>query len=251
VVAGSSPQAGAAVLACAGALAGGAGLVTLAAPRGAWPRLAALAPEVMVVPAGEGDVADAGALPAVAGFDAVVMGPGLGGGSPLPASLAAWLAAAWRAPVPSVADADAIAALDGPGLGVLTPHAGEAARRLGWTSAAVEADRWAAVRALARGYGVTLLKGPGTLVDDGEGVTVNPTGGPSLATGGSGDVLAGLVGALLARGLSPVMAARAAAWVHGAAGDGLAGREGVTASQLAAAVPDVVASLRASSGQSA
>lgn len=245
VVAGSARMAGAAVLACRGALAGGAGLVTLVAPRGAWVRLGALPPEVMVVTGGEGDRWD-GALPALDRYTAGVIGPGLGGGEALEgAALATVRELLAHDGRPWVVDADALV----PGLGaaagprVLTPHAGEAARLLGRRPEDVERDRFQAVAELTRRGAVALLKGRFTLVGDGRGpISVNPTGGPSLATGGTGDVLAGLLGALLARGVPAAEAARAAAWVHGAAGDGL--DEGALASDVAAAIPGVVAALR-------
>jgi NAD(P)H-hydrate repair Nnr-like enzyme with NAD(P)H-hydrate dehydratase domain len=102
---------------------------------------------------------------------------------------------------------------------VLTPHAGEAASLLGVTREAVEADRPAAARALSGGPCVAVLKGARTLVSDGERVVVTMTGGPGLATMGTGDVLAGVVGTLLAQGLAPLDAAALAAHLHGAAGD--------------------------------
>ncbi|TMQ12367.1 MAG: NAD(P)H-hydrate dehydratase [Deltaproteobacteria bacterium] len=133
---------------------------------------------------------------------------------------------------------------------VVTPHPGEASRLLGVTPAEIEADRIAAARALAaRTRAVVVLKGARTLVCDGAGdalCSINPTGGPALATGGSGDVLAGTIGALLAQGLSAVDAARAGAFVHGAAGDALAqshGDRGVVSSDLPEAIAAAIRSL--------
>ena len=231
VVAGSQAMAGAAVLACRGALAGGAGRVTLFTAKGALPRLAALPPEVMVRLSG-GEVLHE--LPQLDGFDAVVVGPGLGGGDALSDGLHAHLVAWWRdAPVATVFDADALVCT-GPSPAkharVLTPHPGEAGRLLGRSSREVQRDRYAAARSLAA-RGVVLLKGQYTLIDDGNFVAINPTGSPALATGGTGDVLAGLVGALLGRGVAAPVAAGTAAYVHGLAGDAV-GR-GATASQVA------------------
>ncbi len=251
VVAGSLAMAGAAVLTCRGALAAGAGLVTLAAPRSALPRLAALPPEVMVLAVDD----DAPELPSLDRFTALAAGPGLGGGGALAASWRTWLRARWGQGPPAVYDADALEAThDAPAADerVLTPHPGEAARLLGQSIGAVQADRFAAVRALAA-RGTALLKGPHTLVatpSTASGppseLTINPTGAPTLATGGSGDVLTGVIGALLARGVTAPRAARLGAWVHGTAGERLAERasEGWTAADVAAEIPVAVSALR-------
>ena len=152
------------------------------------------------------------------------------------------------ADVPVLVDADALALLaelgtdalaDRTAPTVLTPHAGEAARLLGVERDEVEAQRLDSVRRLADTFGATvLLKGTTTLVAEPGGSTVraNPTGTPALATAGSGDVLAGLVGGLLAAGLRPVDAASVGAYLHGTAGR-LAQRGGpVAAGDLLAAV---------------
>src|SRR5690606_939227 len=136
VVAGSTWMAGAAALVCRGALAAGAGLVTLLAPRGAHPRLAALPPEAMLLDGGPGDVLGASALAGLdAGrFDAVAAGPGLGGGVRLPSDTADALRRLWRGFEGAVVyDADALPCAEGEGRGprLVTPHAGEAARMLG------------------------------------------------------------------------------------------------------------------------
>jgi hydroxyethylthiazole kinase-like uncharacterized protein yjeF len=191
----------------------------------------------------------------IAGKAAVVIGPGLGTTPAAAARVAEVLAAG----VPAVLDADAlnllasdparIAAAAGPI--VITPHPGEAARLLGMTGAEIEADRIAAVRALAVKTGaVVVLKGARTLVCDGAAgdtlCSINPTGGPALATGGSGDVLAGAIGALLAQGLSAGDAARCGVYVHGAAGDALAeihGDRGVVSTDLPGAIASAIRSL--------
>lgn len=119
---------------------------------------------------------------------------------------------------------------------------------LGVDARAVQADRWGAAAALLQRSPTVLLKGRRTLIAEaGRPIVVNPTGGPVLATGGSGDVLAGVIGALLARGLPARDAARLGAWVHGDAGDRLARRrgEGWGASDIAAAVPEAIAGLTA------
>ena len=158
----------------------------------------------------------------------VVAGPGLG------TSRAAHdtLARALHAQVPVVLDADALnlIALE-PGLQqklarrdsatILTPHPLEAARLLGTSSAGVQADRVAAARELAQRFGaIVVLKGSGTVIARSNGhVAINTTGNPALATAGSGDVLAGICGALLAQGWPEWDAALGAVWLHGHAAD--------------------------------
>ncbi|MCB9681558.1 MAG: NAD(P)H-hydrate dehydratase [Alphaproteobacteria bacterium] len=253
VLAGSTAMAGAAVLACRGALAAGAGLVTLAVAEGVLPRLGALPPEVMVRVVGPGDRYD-GAPLALDGATAVAFGPGLGGGGPLAQHVVDTLQGLWHeAGLPMVADADGLVAAHGAGAAprVITPHPGEAARWLDRATVEVQADRFGAVRSLADRGDVALLKGPRTLVARaGVPVSINPTGDAVLATAGSGDVLTGVIGALLARGVSAWDAARLGAWVHGQAGERLAARrsQGWTASDVAAAVPDAVETLLDSSG---
>ncbi|QSX34327.1 NAD(P)H-hydrate dehydratase [Shewanella avicenniae] len=118
---------------------------------------------------------------------------------------------------------------------VLTPHPGEAARLLGCNIQAIEQDRFAAVRELQQRFGgVVLLKGAGTLICDGDTVYVAPVGNPGLASGGCGDVLSGIIGALIAQGLSLVSATVAAVVIHGEAADKAAeqGERGMLASDL-------------------
>ncbi len=233
IVAGSPGKRGAGRLAAAAALRGGAGLVTLA---GAGPGELAAADPIMTATCDE-----PGALRVLAaGKDAIVIGPGMLRGAAGEALVAAALALG----IPLVLDADAlnqigalarVATATAPV--ILTPHPGEAARLLGGTVASVEGDRLAAVRALASASGaVAVLKGARTLICDGAVVgpapgfvAVNPTGSPALASGGTGDVLAGLLGALLAQGLSARAAARVGVWVHGEAGARAGARVGIRA----------------------
>ncbi|HEX6518193.1 MAG TPA: NAD(P)H-hydrate dehydratase [Nocardioidaceae bacterium] len=149
--------------------------------------------------------------------------------------------------VPVVVDADGLAALDGPlpVPALLTPHAGELGRMLGVERDEVEARRLAHAREAARRFGcVVLLKGRHTLVAAPDGrVRVTTVGVPWLATAGSGDVLAGLCGALLAAGLDPFDAGAVGSWLHAAASTA-AGRGGpITALDLATAVPELCRSL--------
>jgi NAD(P)H-hydrate epimerase len=206
---------------------------------------------------GEGSAEDcwtAGSWAAVKGLlegaGAVVIGPGMGTADGAGFLLGKVLAAD-AAPVVLDADALNLFAAD-PGLAsaggrsrVLTPHPGEAARLLGTDSAAVQADRPGAAEALSRRFTSTVvLKGAGTLVaSPGEATCLLPVGNPGMATAGSGDVLAGVIGALLARGLGPAVAARTGVVLHGAAGDRAAhrrGEGGMVAGDLVAELPQVL-----------
>ncbi|WP_326598613.1 NAD(P)H-hydrate dehydratase [Streptomyces sp. NBC_01803] len=213
VAAGSARYPGAAVLAVGGALRGGAGAVRYVGQAPADTMVLARYPETLV----------SGGPPHKAGrVQAWVVGPGLGDGPEARAAVADVLAAG----VPVLVDADGLRLLDPeqvrarPAPTLLTPHAGEAAALLGTERRRVEESRLASVRALAERYGATvLLKGSTTLIaaPGGGPVRVNPTGTPWLATAGSGDVLSGLTGALLAAGLPPMDAASTAAYLHGEA----------------------------------
>ena len=160
-----------------------------------------------------------------------------------------------ESPVPVVADADAINAFEDRVAEireraadlVLTPHTGEFARLFGMPAADVPDDRVGFTRKAAADTGAVLvLKGPRTLVGlPGGEVRINPTGSPALATGGTGDVLAGMIAAYLARGLPPPDAATAAVFVHGLAGEVVGRRlgEGGTAPDVALAIPVAVLAL--------
>lgn len=258
VLAGSPGKTGAAHLSLTGALRGGAGLVTLAARAEVLPLALAGRPEAMslalagAAPLGRADLQVL--LAAAKGVDALVIGPGIPRGPETAELLAALLG---RAGVPAVLDADALNAFAEAGLPpgaedvpvVVTPHPGEMARLCGTSIAAVQADRLGIAQAKAREWKVTVvLKGARTVVADPEGPpAVIPTGNPGLATGGTGDVLAGLVGALLAGGLPPPAAGRVGAWVHGRAGDLAAarlGQRGLLAGDLGEAIGAVWAEWR-------
>jgi NAD(P)H-hydrate epimerase len=157
-----------------------------------------------------------------------------------------------------VLDADALNALaqlpDGaarlPGRSVLTPHPGELARLLGSSVAAIQAERLAAAREAAGRFGaVVVLKGAHTLVAaPGGAVALSPFANPLLATAGSGDVLAGMIGAYLGQGLEPFVAAALGVYVHGASGEALRsdfGDAGLLAGEIAGRVPSVARDLKA------
>jgi len=265
VIAGSRDMTGAAVLASTAAYRAGAGLVTLAAPAA----VIAVAQERLVeatflpLPETREGSVDASAWAPIEerlrAVDAVAIGPGLGR-HPSTADLVRRVVA--ESPVPVVLDADGLNAFAGDAgplaerasAAVLTPHAGEFARLTGLSTSEIAADRLGQVRKAAAAWRcVVLLKGPRTLVVDAPGTArVNPTGGPALATGGTGDVLTGTIAALAARGVAPFDAAAAGAFLHGAAGDLAAEMEGegTIASDVASLLPDAVASLpgRAGSG---
>ncbi|HKD17405.1 MAG TPA: NAD(P)H-hydrate dehydratase, partial [Thermoanaerobaculia bacterium] len=259
VVAGSRGKVGAAILAARGALRAGAGLVTVCCAESIQDVVVGALPEAMTfgLPESGGALAASGArslLRFVAGFDAAVVGPGLGTAPETVAFLERFLS---ESSLPVVADADALNAFAGRprffakrrSPTILTPHPGEAGRLLGMSASQIQKDRLASARSLARrGHAIAVLKGAHTLVaTDGGEVAVNPTGTPLLATAGSGDVLAGAVGALLAGGLSPRGAAVAGVWLHGAAAERLArrlGDAGLLAHETADALPEVRAALR-------
>ncbi|MFD9035092.1 NAD(P)H-hydrate dehydratase [Streptomyces sp. NPDC059567] len=227
VVAGSARYPGAAVLAVAGALRGGAGAVRYVGP--AADAVIARFPETLVH---SGPPAKAGRV------QAWVVGPGLGDGPGVADVLAS--------DVPVLVDADGLRELDASVVRgrtaptLLTPHAGEAAALLGVSRAEVESERLSAVRELAARYGATvLLKGSTTLVAEDSGpVRVNPTGTSWLATAGSGDVLSGLAGSLLAAGLRAMDAASVAAYLHGLAARRASAGAPIAAGDVAAALPD-------------
>ncbi len=251
VVAGSPGKAGAARLCAEAALRAGAGLVTLALPDGLDdPVLHEITPEIMVerVPsAPNGGFGAASIVPLLAlaeDKEAVAVGPGLGTGAETVEAVSALLRG-WSCP--AVVDADALNCLAlsdlgdlGSGPRVLTPHPGELKRLIGGQVLAQD-GRLAAARHLADRYSsAVVLKGAGSLVAEGPFLAaLNPTGNPGLATAGTGDVLTGIVAALLARGMPSFHAACAAVYWHGLAGDLAAeafGTPSLIAGDLAAAL---------------
>ncbi len=259
VVAGSPDKPGAAALCTGGALRGGAGLVTLAAPPAVHAAVVGLHPEAMVTTFDAGATGAEQALAGLAdGKRALVIGPGL---STTPAAGRLVRHAIESLTLPIVVDADALNHLAGgwpstsSGPRVLTPHPGEAARLLGSDTRAVQADRVGAARRLAAmTSAVVVLKGARTVVAAPDGtVTLNPTGNPGMGTGGTGDVLAGVIGALLGQGLAPLPAARLGVYVHGRAGDLAAaerGEVGLVAGDLLGFLPAALAILARGAGQS-
>jgi ADP-dependent NAD(P)H-hydrate dehydratase / NAD(P)H-hydrate epimerase len=237
VVAGSLGKTGAAALSATSALRSGAGLVTVATRAGVVESVLGHAPELMgwplehPGPLGRADLEPL--LAAAEGKDALVVGPGIPRGEETAALLGELLA---RVEVPVVLDADALNAIASDlgvlrrakGPVVLTPHPGEMSRLSGLPTKTLQKERVRVARDFARAHEVTLvLKGARTLVAHTDGtVYVNPTGNPGMATGGTGDVLSGLLGALLAQGLEVPAAVWTAVYAHGLAGDLGAARRG-------------------------
>lgn len=269
VVAGSNEYSGAALLAGMGAARSGAGLVCLAAPESLGVRLAGLMPEMtalMLEEEAPGLASPVGwrRLAAEArGFDAVVVGPGMGRNPSIQRRVRSFLAEIERKTVVDADGLNALAATAGwwrtlrhPM--VLTPHPGEFARLRSAGQDVTEADpdlaaddahRAEAASAAAVRWGqVVVLKGARTVVADPEGgVLRSDVATPALATAGSGDVLAGSIGAFLAAGSDPLAAAGCGVAVHGAAGllaEDRIGRAGVIARDIAALLPEAIEQLR-------
>ena len=240
---GSKGYTGAATLSALGALRSGAGLVYLGVPESVYAIEAVKVTEPVVFPLPEENgMFSAKALeqilPMLPNMDAVLIGPGIGRSAGTLAVVESILEA-FQGPV--VLDADGINVLDGhidilrgrTSPTILTPHDGEFHRFGGMLTE----DRVHSAGVIAAEYGiVVLLKGHRTVITDGENCYINTTGNPGMATGGSGDVLAGIITSLLGQGLPPLEAAACGAWLHGAAGDRakeIYGTHGMTASNIA------------------
>lgn len=252
VVAGSPGKTGAALLVARGAHRAGAGLVTVASTRAGQAALDAKVLETMTGVYADGDDADAGSYDRIARLaermKAVALGPGIPVGPGMKALVTRMVA---ELPVPMVVDADGLNLLGpegarlaaaAPAPRVFTPHPGEAARLAGAAIAEVQGDRLGHARRLAAASGaVVALKGARTIVARPDGVAhVDPTANPALGTAGSGDVLTGVVTALLGQGLGPVDAARLGVFAHGAAA-GVATRTLGARNLVAGDLPDAVA----------
>ena len=257
VLAGSPGMTGAATLVARGAMAAGAGLVTVGTSPRARPLVAPTVPEALTLDVADDDPDAAFDILAarLEGADALAVGPGLGHAEP---TVALVRRLAREVDLPLVLDADGLNAFRHEGdlladhaapLLVCTPHAQELGRLVGSSGHGVWARRFQLVPEKAEAWRATVVaKGPGSLVAAADGrVWVNPTGGPALATGGTGDVLTGMTAALVAQRPQPDSVA-AAVWLHGRAG-GLAGEgraaRSATALGVAAAVPRALALLDA------
>ena len=268
VIAGSLDYAGAALLVCRAAGRAGAGLVTLAVPESLQPLFAAKVTEATTMALPEDDVEEIDPEPALARIldhehDAIVLGPGLRPGLATTELVRQLLAAgAEEAPAPIVLDAEALRSMATLGdwwtgatrPSVLTPHPGEFGRLRAGAGidaaedgdlAADDAARARAAKDAATRWGtIVVLKGARTVIADPDGtIAVAPFENPALASGGTGDVLAGIIGALLAQGLDPSNAARVGVYLHGMAGDLVRERLG-DAGLLASDLPEVVPLVR-------
>jgi NAD(P)H-hydrate epimerase len=257
VLAGSDEMTGAALLTCRAAGRMGAGYVRLGTTERTKAAVAPRLPEVLTRSLGTGTLDESSwdrFKEDVERSDALALGPGLG---TEPGVWALVETALTQATVPLVLDADALNVLAGATSrvparagAVMTPHPGELGRLLGVDAARIQEDRVGSARRAAQELGcVVLLKGARTVVAQPSGeVVMNPTGGPALAAAGSGDVLTGVVGALLAAGLEPFDAAWAGAYIHGLAGEVAEegrGALGVLAGDVADLIPEAARRIQA------
>jgi NAD(P)H-hydrate epimerase len=253
IVGGSRGMSGAPSLAAQAAYRAGAGLVRVALPESIWDIVAGHCAEVMTTglpQTKDGTLALRAHKPlleAIEWADVVVLGPGMGQAKETQALIQKILPEISR---PLVLDADGLNAFSGNLAAlkrscktrprVLTPHPGEMSRLLGVKTSAIQSDRTAAASDCAEASGaVVLLKGSGTLVCDGASLYENKTGNPGMATGGTGDVLSGLIAALIGQDLSVFDAACLGAHLHGLAGDLAAKHLGVWSMQAG----DVISAL--------
>jgi hydroxyethylthiazole kinase-like uncharacterized protein yjeF len=268
-IAGSLDYAGAALLVCRSAGRAGAGLVTLAIPESLQPLFAAKVVEATTMALPEDDVEEVDPEPSIARIldhdhDAIVVGPGLRPGLATAELVRLLLAAPEEdpSPAPLVLDAEALRSMAtmtewwtaSMRPCVLTPHVGEFERLRAGAGIDTSADgdlgdddgarRVAALAAATAWHQVVVLKGAKTVIAEPDGtVTVAPFENPALASGGTGDVLSGIIGAMLAQGLAPGPAARLGVYLHGAAGETVRDRIG-DAGLLASDLPDAIPTVR-------
>jgi ADP-dependent NAD(P)H-hydrate dehydratase / NAD(P)H-hydrate epimerase len=249
LLAGSRGLSGAAVLAARGALRAGAGLVTAAIVASERQVITASLPEALTLSLPESPDGQLGPdaysllekYRAARGIDALAMGPGLSVRPPV-GDIVRSIVDDWT--LPMVLDADALNSRSADDLRgceevVITPHPGEMARLLKRSIAEVQAQRVQVAERAAKDWSVVcVLKGHQTVVTDGTQTFINTTGNPAMASGGMGDVLTGVIGALLAQGASPLNAACAGVFLHGLAADRAAVSDrGLLASDVADALP--------------
>lgn len=255
VLGGGRGMAGAPALAGASALRSGAGLVRVVCPVEVQPTVASYEPSYLTYPVNnddEGLICFEAGKQALQRFleraNVLALGPGLGQSDEL-RSLVRWVVE--QVELPTIIDADGLNALVSQSdllrrirrPVILTPHPGEFVRLTGQAMTEVQADRVGHATALAQmsSHLIVVLKGAGTVVTDGTRVYVNRTGNPGMATGGTGDVLTGVIAALVGQGLSPFEAAQLGVYVHGLAGDiarDQSGEIGLIAGDLVDSLPD-------------
>ncbi len=260
IIGGSVGKSGAVHLASLGALRSGAGLVTMAVPESINEIIEIKSTEAMSVPLTLTSSKQLGssALKEIEknlkGKDAVVIGPGIGNVDK--GFIEGVLIACRRKRIPVVIDADALNNLDGlaevlnecrKGLkAIITPHPGEAGRLLGVSSKVIQEDRSESSLKLSKSGAVTVLKGASSIIADGNEIAINPSGGPALASGGTGDVLSGMIASLIAQGKSCVDGAKLGVYLHGLSADELSKREGevgISATEIADNLPRTIKSL--------
>lgn len=253
VVAGSAGKTGAGVMACEAALKVGAGLVTMGLPKSLNWAMEARLTEVMTLPLPEGpeqslSMAAAGEiLEALEGKSGLVLGPGLSTKGQTPELVRELVR---KARVPMVIDADGLNGLAGhlgllehaPGIKILTPHPGEAARLLSMSTSQVQSDRIQASLELSRrSSSYVVLKGAGTILADPQGrLRLVPTGNPAMASGGMGDILTGIIAGLLVQDLQPFDAMSLGTYLHGLVADEWAAataKRGLVATDLLPLLP--------------
>jgi hydroxyethylthiazole kinase-like uncharacterized protein yjeF len=261
VLGGSPGKTGAAALVCSGAMRIGTGLVTLGIPASLNSILEAKLTEAMTAPlpdAGSGYLtvdAVEGIYQLLEGKTALALGPGISTELSVQEVIAKLTS---ETALPMVVDADGITALvsrsailkQAKGSVILTPHPGEMARLTGITTQEVQDDRISVAKSCAVSYNaIVVLKGNRTVIaTPDEEVYINPTGNPGMATGGTGDVLTGMIGGLLAQGLPPLEAAKWGVYVHGLAGDMAAQEIGeipLIASDIIDYLPDALTEVKA------
>ena len=250
IIGGSTGKTGAALLSARGALRSGCGLVSICTPPNLNVVYQTAIAEAMTVVVETDDILSSADVDLIksnlSDKNCIVMGPGIGQD---PGTVELVLDLYHHAPQPIVIDADGLNALarnlgslTAPaGPRILTPHPGEMARLTGLSAAAVQSDRFTALKKCFDQFGaaeselIIVLKGSGTLTSDGSSIWVNRTGNPAMASGGMGDVLSGIIGSLVCQGLTCFEAARFSAHLHGLSGDRLLAHTGVgySASELA------------------
>lgn len=262
IIAGSKGKTGAAILCARGALRSGVGLATICAPLDLNQIYESASPETMTFPlslSDQGFVSDKDheiISAALKNKQALVIGPGLGQNIET-GRLVSRLYSQQK--IPMVIDADALNLLastarfsNPPGIRILTPHPGEMARMTGMSVGEIQENRLEITRNFAVGHNVFIvLKGANTIIAGPDGhAAINVTGNPALAAGGSGDVLAGFIGSLLAQGQEPMAAASLGVYAHGLAADRLTNdndiRFGLLASELADELPAIISELSSS-----
>lgn len=263
ILAGSAGKTGAAILSGLGALRSGCGLVSLAVPGDLNPIIETNLIEAMTIPLSGTSTLTYNdtdlILSQLDGKDVLAIGPGIGT-SRNTASLV--LSLYQQIPVPMVVDADALNILsdnkeyirEAAGLRIFTPHPGELSRLIGWKVSEIQENRLEAARTACAAFNndssqnIVILKGAGTIIaSPGRTALINTSGNPGMATGGMGDVLTGIIGALLCQGIEPLTAAAAGVFLHGAAADRLFEEfgPGYTASEVAHLIPETLKSLQA------